>query len=106
MKEDKKSKALLIKLSEVEKEEIKRKAEALGFKSVSDYMRTTALNHKIVVKTDKDVVRQVRMIGNNINQIARQLNTYSDEVVIYDACKQMDEYKELLQLILDNIKKK
>ena len=106
MKEEKKSKALLIKLSEVEKDEIKRKAEALGFKSVSDYVRTTALNHKIVVKTDKDVVRQVRMIGNNINQIARQLNTYSDEGVIYDACKQMDEYKEILQLILDNIKKK
>ena len=106
MKEEKKSKALLIKLSEVEKDEIKRKAEALGFKSVSDYVRTTALNHKIVVKTDKDVVRQVRMIGNNINQIARQLNTYSDEGFIYDARKQMDEYKEILQLILDNIKKK
>jgi hypothetical protein len=66
----------------------------------------TALNHTIIVKTDKEVARQVRYIGNNINQIARHLNTYSDEAIILTASKQMEEYKELLQIILDNILKK
>ncbi len=106
MKEEKKSTRIPVKVSELEKEEIKRKAEALGFKSVSNYIRTTALNHTIVVKTDKEVVRQVRIMGNNINQIARQLNTYSEESIIYNSISEIKEFKEILQVILENIRNK
>lgn len=52
------------------------------------------------------MVRQIRYIGININQIARHLNTYSDESIILAASIQMDEYKELLQIMLDKMASK
>ena len=106
MKEVKKTSRFEVRISDQELEEIKKKADALGFKSISNYLRTTALNHKIIIKTDKDMVRQIRFIGININQIARHLNTYSDEAIILAASIQMDEYKELLQIMLDKMASK
>jgi len=103
MIDNRKDSTMLIKLSLTEKSEIKRKAEALGFKSVSDYIRTTALNHTIVIKTDINMIRQIRHIGNNINQIALQLNTYSDEVIISNALTELNEFKQILQLMLNKI---
>jgi N-acyl-L-homoserine lactone synthetase len=105
MKEVKKIKQILIKISEIEKDEIKRKSKDLGL-NMSDYIRKSALNKRIIIKTDKEMVRQIRYVGVNINQISRQLNTYSDSIIIAEAYIQMEEYKQMLQTILDNIEKK
>jgi len=69
-------------------------------------MRKMALNQRFVIKTDKEMVRQIRYIGNNINQIAHQLNMYSDIPIIEKSYKEILEYKEMLQIIIDNIAKK
>ena len=105
MKEVKKIKQILIKISEIEKDEIKRKSKDLGL-NMSDYIRKSALNKRIIIKTDKEMVRQIRYVGVNINQISRQFNTYSDSIIIAEAYIQMEEYKQMLQTILDNIEKK
>jgi len=105
MKENKKTTRIFVKISFFEKEEIKNRAKELGI-NMAAYMRNKALNHRIIIKTDKEMVRQIRYIGNNINQIARQLNTYSDGLIIAEAYKQMEEYKQMLQCILNNIENK
>jgi len=106
MKENKTTR-ILLKISFSEKEEIKDRAQKLGM-NVSAYMRTAALKQKIVIKTDKEMVRQIKYIGNNVNQIAHQYNMRGenlDGIAIVDAYKQMEEYKQLLQLIIDEIVK-
>jgi|SRR5665647_765316 hypothetical protein len=84
--------------------EIRKRAKALGI-SMSSYMRKVALNQRIIIKTDKEMIRQIKYIGNNINQIAHQLNMYSDGLIIADAYKQMEEYKQILESMLNNLKK-
>jgi len=69
MKEVKKIKQILIKISEIEKDEIKRKSKDLGL-NMSDYIRKSALNKRIIIKTDKEMVRQIRYVGVNIIRIA------------------------------------
>ena len=105
MKEEIKMARIEVRITINEQTKIKNKANELGL-SVSAYMRKTALNHRIIIKTDNEMIRQIRFIGININQIAHQLNMYSDGLIIADAFKQMKEYKEMLQLIIDNIRKK
>ena len=107
MKENKTTR-IPVKISNSEKEEIKDRAQKLGM-TVSAYMRTAALKQKIVIKTDKEMIRQVKYVGNNINQIAHQYNMRGenlDGLTIVDAYTQMEEYKQLLQLIIDEITKK
>lgn len=107
MKENKTTR-IPVKISNSEKEEIRDRAKKLGM-TVSAYMRTSALNQRIIIKTDKEMVRQIRYIGNNINQIAHQYNMRGenlDGLTIADAYMQMEEYKQLLQLIIDEITKK
>jgi len=105
MKEDNKTSRIWIKVSESEKQEIKNRSNELGV-NMSAYMRKMALNQRFVIKTDKEMVRQIRYIGNNINQIAHQLNMYSDIPIIEKSYKEILEYKEMLQIIIDNIAKK
>lgn len=81
---------------------IKKMSDELGMK-MSGYMRATALNHAIIIKTDLDMIRQIRHIGNNINQIARQLNTYSDETIIFNSYNELKEFKQILQSMLNNL---
>ena len=107
MKENKTTR-IPVKISNSEKEEIKDRAKKLGM-TVSAYMRTAALKQKIVIKTDKEMIRQVKYVGNNINQIAHQYNMRGenlDGLTIVDAYTQMEEYKQFLQLIIDEITKK
>jgi len=104
MKGNKKIKQMLIKVSESEKNEIKSKSDKLDM-NVSSYVRHAALNKRIIIKTDKEMIRQVRYIGNNINQIAHQLNINSDGLLIEEAYIQLKEYKQMLQAIFDNIEK-
>jgi len=97
MKENKTTR-IPVKISNSEKEEIRDRAKKLGM-TVSAY----------IIKTDKEMVRQIRYIGNNINQIAHQYNMRGENLnglTIVDAYTQMEEYKQLLQLIIDEITKK
>jgi hypothetical protein len=105
MKENKKEARIPVRMTIAEMADIRNRANELGI-SMSSFMRKAALNQKIIVKTDKEMVRQIRYIGNNINQIAHQLNMYSDVKIIEKTYKEILEYKEMLQIIIDNISKK
>ena len=105
MKEEIKMARIEVRITINEQTKIKNKANELGL-SVSAYMRKSALNQRIIIKTDKEMVRQIQFIGNNINQIAHRLNINSDMLNYFDVYTQMEEYKEILQLIIDNIRKK
>lgn len=48
-----KDKSIIIKVSEEQREEIKRKAIELGFDNTSDYLRYLALNTKEIKRTIK-----------------------------------------------------
>lgn len=50
--------------------------------SVSDYIRRTALNHRVIVPkslADAALIREINAIGNNVNQISRAANRGQDE---------------------------
>ena len=104
MKDEIKMARIEVRITINEQTKIKNKANELGL-SVSAYMRKSALNQRIIIKTDKEMVRQIQFIGNNINQIAHRLNINSDMLNYFDVYTQMEEYKEMLQLIIDKIRK-
>jgi len=105
MKEEIKMARIDVRITINEQTMIRNKADELGL-SVSAYMRKTALNYKIIIKTDIQMIRQIKFIGHNINQITHQINMNSDFLKIADVYNQMEEYKQMLQIIIDNIEKK
>ena len=61
--------------TEEEKDRIMKKVDASGL-SISEYLRRCALDKKIVaVNGLDDVARELRAIGNNLNQITRAVNS-------------------------------
>ena len=61
--------------TEEEKDRIMKKVEASDL-SISEYLRRCALDKQIVaVNGLDDVARELRAIGNNLNQIARAVNS-------------------------------
>ena len=64
-----------LRISPEDKEALKKQATVAGYKSVSKYIRDVALGKKITARVDIDAVYNLRKIGNNLNQIARQINT-------------------------------
>lgn len=66
-----------IRCTASEKERIRMRAQKLGL-TVSEFVRTMALNGKIIVQQsthDYELVEQLKRIGVNINQQTRRLNT-------------------------------
>ena len=65
---------ITIRCTEEEREKIKARAVQHGLK-LSDYVLRSALGKKIVVVNGLDeAIRQIKAIGNNINQLARAVN--------------------------------
>ena len=75
-----KNKESLIKfrVTDCEKQEVERKAEDLGFSTISHYLRHISLNNKIIPKADVELLFQIKKIGVNINQIAKKVNANSN----------------------------
>lgn len=76
--EDKKSKTITIRLTESELLQVKEKASAEGFKEMAHYIRVHLLNEKtkpLIPVVDRDMLRQINSIGNNLNQIAKDYNS-------------------------------
>jgi hypothetical protein len=75
----KRTKVIQLRVSEDEKAIIQKHANG----NVSDWLRAYGLNPKNPhhkpqyreLKQDPEVVRQLAFIGNNLNQLARQINT-------------------------------
>jgi hypothetical protein len=105
MEKNNRTSRIPVRMTPKDVEQIRFKANELGL-TMSSYIRNIALEKHIVIKTDKEMIRQIRYIGNNINQIAHVLNTFADGLIIADAYKQLEEYKAILQHLLEILEKK
>ena len=76
---------ITVRCTEDERDKIRGRAEQHGL-PLSDYVLRSALGKKIVVINGLDeVVRQMKAIGNNINQLARAVNEGRVYAVNFDA---------------------
>ena len=72
---------LKFRATEEERDRIMKKVETSDL-SISEYLRRCALDKQIVaVNGLDDVARELRAIGNNLNQIARAVNSGYIQVV-------------------------
>ena len=70
----KRNETITVRCTKDERDKIKGRAESNGL-PLSDYVLRSALGKKIVVANGLDeVIRQMKAIGNNINQLARAVN--------------------------------
>lgn len=80
MTDEKRTKSIKIRVNESEFSELNNQKEKAGFSMLADYMRSVSLNLEVSAKqeypkVDPVLQRQLSGIGNNINQIARQINS-------------------------------
>ena len=88
--------AVLIRLTESEKEHLKRQAAITGFK-VEPFIRSLIMNSKLRPRPPDEhgkIIRELSAIGNNVNQIARVANSLGK--INYNELQKM-------QVALDNI---
>ncbi|MCQ2977533.1 MAG: MobC family plasmid mobilization relaxosome protein [archaeon] len=72
-----KNKRINLRLSELEMKIIEENMKATGYKNLSSYARKMMMDGKVEVtasKVDDKLIYEVNKIGNNINQIAKQIN--------------------------------
>ncbi len=104
MAERKRKIQVKFRVSEVEAERLQKKIEKSGM-SQQDYLLSCALN-KTITNTDgiKEVLPEMKRIGNNLNQIARELNTkgYYNYNLITDNQKELKEIWQRLKQYLQN----
>jgi hypothetical protein len=82
------TKSIKIKVTENEFSELNDLKEKSGYSALAVYLRETGLNQKVspkkdYAKIDPELLFQLSGMGNNINQIARQVN--SSELKARDA---------------------
>ena len=76
---------ITVRCTENERNKIRGRAEQHGL-PLSDYVLRSAMGKKIVVVDGLDeVIRQMKAIGNNINQLARAVNEGRIKAVNFDA---------------------
>ena len=76
MKPEKRNSVINIRVTIAEKEAIAAKAKIQG-QTVTDFLRQRALDYRLRISPfEKERVRQLAMIGNNLNQIARWVNAH------------------------------
>lgn len=78
MESEKRNKWLKIRISDEEKEAIDRKFRNSGLRSLSDFVRAMIFTGLIVHFNENDqrqLLRNFSSMSNNINQIARRVNT-------------------------------
>ena len=88
---------LSIRLTAKEKEAILSKANEAEM-SVTDYIVRSTSRKKIRVVNMKDVVIELKRIGNNINQIARRIN--SGELRSYNFDSVVREQRKIYDILL------
>jgi hypothetical protein len=74
----KRDRIIRFRVSPEEKNAIEEKASARS-QTLTDFLRQRALNYRLRKSQDeKERIRQLARIGNNLNQLARWANTYKD----------------------------
>lgn len=105
---------LQITLDKEEKEFIKKRADELGYKSVSAFIIDSAKNHfkvEMDMSVYRELTKEINYIGKNINSLIRRINTdgfYSDndlEIIESNQRKIVNKMNKEYDRLL-NLKKK
>jgi len=92
----KRNKTIAIRCTEDERDKIRERADSHSM-SLSDFVLRSELGKKnIVVSGLDEVIRQMKAIGNNLNQLARLAN--QGEINVIDLRKFIDEYRSASSL--------
>ena len=105
-----KQKGIYFKVSEEERDLIEQKMALAGVHNKSAFIRRMSIDGYVVNLEIPELARcekLLRSISNNVNQIARQMNSgsavYPDEVS--DICAKQDETNRLFGEILEQLSK-
>jgi len=96
--ENKLSYSINVKLTEVDFEAVKQKAESIGMKT-TQYARQMILNGRIkphYTKEELDLRRKIAGMANNLNQLARKANTDGYRDAAYRVTLVLEQIKDLL----------
>ena len=105
-----KNKAIYMKVSPEELQQIRERMESVGIQNLSSYMRKMALNGYVINldMTDmKEVLRLMKISSNNLNQYVKKANE-TGSIYLEDIEELQLSHKSLLQLlgnILDHLSK-
>lgn len=107
--EDKRHRINVRYLKDTEYIQLKSAAENCGFSEneLSEYIKEVSLNGAIIKETvnlkdfkeSKDLLFQVRKIGLNFNQLAKQVNTFQDKTFVKTILNQVDIVKQMINKI-------
>lgn len=90
-------------LSDAEWKRVQRRMEMAGARSFAEYARAALVEGRIVVRRvafDPATLRvELSRIGNNVNQIARHVNT--EDVVTFEQMRATRELLEQVQRAID-----
>lgn len=95
---DKRKKEIKIRLTDAEFEELQSRRT----KNLAGWMRDLALGSVPIRQADPTLVRQVAKIGNNLNQIARYVNT--ERHVDANVLSAIHESNQLLRQLVEQHK--
>ena len=98
------NKTIQFRVSNAEEKLIRNKAEKSGLK-MSEYIRKSAMSDKFTFADNASLYRlnsNIRMIGNNVNQIARVANT-CNSVTAKDISDLQIHIKKIDDLVSDYI---
>lgn len=92
---EKRTARLELRLTFEEKEKLSKMAQERG-KTIAQIIRELVINDKLVTKTDVQTVIELKRIGNNINQISKQINLipHEDNIKLY-----LQELHDILNML-------
>lgn len=105
MKKESKSIIISCRVTLEQKEEIEYKALS-SYRTLSMYMRDCAFDKKIIViKGVDELATELRKIGNNLNQIAREVNSgYLYEVNLAETREELKKIWQSLNSLTQKVR--
>ena len=88
-------------VTEQERDVIRQRMELIGTTNLGDYMRKISQDgflYRVNVEGLPEICRQVEAIGQNINQIAKRINS-TNTAYAEDMRQIKEEHKEICQLL-------
>lgn len=103
MKRDSKNK-LQVWIDDELSEKISDDCKILSYRNKSDFVRDKLNGNNVYVNFHKEIIFQMKKQGNNLNQIARHLNSF-DGLTADDITYQMNFIKQKYTEILEEVRK-
>ena len=105
---EKRDEIIILRTTKAEKNRIYEKMLGMGIRSLSAYIRKMALDGYILrldLPELKEILSQLRYMGNNVNQIAKRANEVGviDEMDIRGVSKRQERMLEQMARLLEKL---